>query len=99
MRLTTALPDLTLRPFALSDLDHLVAAANDPEVARWLRDRFPRPYTRDDAQTWIAHKEPEAPATSFAIALDDRFIGAVGVDVQKDVYHRSGELGSLCGLA
>ena len=99
MELTTALPQVTLRPFAMADLDDLVVHANDPEVARWLRDRFPHPYTRQDGEDWIAHKESEDPVTSFAITLDKRFIGGIGIDILEDVYHRTGEVGYWVGRA
>ena len=99
MKLTTALPQVTLRPFAEADLDDLVVQANDPEVARWLRNRFPHPYTRQDGEDWIAHKRAEDPPTSFAIVLDDRIIGGIGIDIKEDVYHRTGEVGYWVGRA
>ncbi|HYW53030.1 MAG TPA: GNAT family N-acetyltransferase [Dongiaceae bacterium] len=43
-----------LRPYRAADAAALHAVANDPRVTRWMTARFPYPYTREDADEWIA---------------------------------------------
>lgn len=38
---------VTLRPYRPDDVDAVVALADNPKIARWLRDGFPSPYTRE----------------------------------------------------
>ena len=46
---------LTLRAKGHEDVDTLVAICQDPEISRWTR--VPSPYTREDAEGWIAAAE------------------------------------------
>ena len=46
---------ITLRPKGRDDVDTLVAICQDPEISRWTR--VPSPYTREDAEGWIAAAE------------------------------------------
>src|SRR5260221_12342366 len=59
----------TLRPWRTSDSPSLAKYANNPNVARQLRDRFPHPYTTADARQFIQSIAHARPATSFAIAI------------------------------
>ncbi len=43
-----------LRPWRPEDLESLLRHANDAEVSRGLRDRFPYPYTREDGEAFLA---------------------------------------------
>jgi RimJ/RimL family protein N-acetyltransferase len=82
-----------VRRFAPGDATSLAAAADNPRVARHLRDRFPSPYTLADARRWIDMVAEQDPPTSFAIATEGRVIGGIGLDPGEDVYRRSAELG------
>ncbi|EFX06094.1 acetyltransferase [Grosmannia clavigera kw1407] len=42
-----------LRPFRASDAGPMREAADDPMVIRYMRDRFPHPYTEADAFGWL----------------------------------------------
>ena len=46
---------ITLRAKGRDDVDTLVAICQDPEISRWTR--VPSPYTREDAEGWIAAAE------------------------------------------
>jgi len=46
---------ITLRAKGRNDVDTLVAICQDPEISRWTR--VPSPYTREDAEGWIAASE------------------------------------------
>jgi RimJ/RimL family protein N-acetyltransferase len=87
-----------LRPFRSGDEAELVEAADDAEVARWLRDRFPHPYTLDHARAWVALVSSEdPPPRSLAIEVDGRVAGGVGVVLGEDIARRSAEIGYWLG--
>lgn len=87
-------PRLLLRPWRRGDEEALVRHADNPRVSRFLRDRFPSPYTRADADSWIAHIERRSgPVTAFAIVATDEPIGGVGIEPLQDVYAIGAELG------
>jgi RimJ/RimL family protein N-acetyltransferase len=56
---------ITLRPKGRGDVDALVAICQDPEISRWTR--VPSPYTREDAEGWIAAAELDRQA---GLAID-----------------------------
>jgi RimJ/RimL family protein N-acetyltransferase len=94
-----ATPRLVLRPFRRGDEGDLVAVAGDRRVSIHLLDRFPHPYTVEDAEQWLAHVGASSPASDLAITLDGRLIGGVGVERRGDVWRFGGELGYWIGAA
>ncbi|CAK7202523.1 hypothetical protein SEUCBS139899_005247 [Sporothrix eucalyptigena] len=64
------LANCVLRPYHASDLDPMCAAANDPDIVRFMRDAFPSPYDREAGLTWlrICHVE-DLPPSEGAKAL------------------------------
>ena len=62
-------------------------ASAQPNVARNLEDRFPHPYTRPDADRWLASVAEQDPATQFAITADDELIL-----IEVNAYMRQGRL-------
>ena len=88
-----------IRPFRQGDEPDLQRHADDRDVARNLRDRFPSPYTRKDAQHWVDETLAQRPLTNFAITIDDRVVGAVGFMVGQDIHRRSAEIGYWLGRA
>lgn len=92
-----ATPRLVLRPFRRGDEEELAAAADDRRVTLHLLDRFPHPYTREDAEQWLAHVGAASPARDLAITLDGRLIGGIGIERRGDVWRFTGELGYWLG--
>ena len=88
-----------LRQYRRRDHRALVKHADDPAIARELRDRFPHPYTREDAVEWIRHVATRPVGSILAIANDKELIGSIGVERREDVYRRSAELGYWLGRA
>jgi RimJ/RimL family protein N-acetyltransferase len=89
---------LILRPWAAGDEDAIVRYADNPKVVRHLRDAFPHPYTRADAEKWIAHNLALAgPPVDFAITLDGEPIGGIGIIEKSDIFRCSVELGYWLG--
>lgn len=86
-----------LRPWRADDLDSLVAHANNAAIARNLRDAFPHPYTRADAEFWISLASSLDPPLHFAIVHDGEAVGGIGVKPGLDVERVSGEIGYWLG--
>ena len=85
-----------LRPWRRGDEASLVAHANDREVWLNLRDRFPHPYTHDDARAWIKIA-PSHADTSMAIEVDGEAAGGIGFERHDDVERVSMEIGYWLG--
>jgi RimJ/RimL family protein N-acetyltransferase len=95
-----ALDGYSLRPYRDEDAVALSQLADDREVSRYLRDRFPHPYTLEDAREWIARARAEtaSPRLTFAISgAATTMLGGIGLDRQGDVYRHSAELGYWLG--
>jgi [ribosomal protein S5]-alanine N-acetyltransferase len=85
---------LLLRPWRGGDEGALVRHADNWNVARNLRDRFPHPYTLTDATAWLqrpAHREE--PTLDFAIVLEGEAIGGIGLEPKSDIYRCGMEVG------
>jgi ribosomal-protein-alanine N-acetyltransferase len=87
----------TLRPWRLGDAPSLVKYANNPNVARQLRDRFPHPYTAADARSFIQSIAQARPTTSFAIVAGGEAVGGAGFAPGADVERYSAEVGYWLG--
>ena len=76
---------LLLRPFRLDDVDDVFAYAKDLEWAQYLGGHIPQPYTRRDAEEFVAHSVLASWDTNpdFAVELDGRVGGGVGLDVKQ----------------
>jgi RimJ/RimL family protein N-acetyltransferase len=82
-----------LRPWREADADDLVFHANDPQVARSLGERFPHPYTIDDARLFIAHALHLPNEKTYAIEINGVTAGGIGVQPGEGVERHSAELG------
>ena len=79
-RTRLAIDELVLRPWRGDDAPALLAACQDPEIARWVT--IPQPYLPADADAFIAAAATmwrDGTAAPFAIteATTDRLLGAV----------------------
>ena len=90
---------LSLRPFRNGDQADLVRHGNNPKVAEHLRDRFPQPYTLAEADAWIAFVERRSSMVNFAICVEDRVVGGIGVLPLDDIHRISAEVGYWLGEA
>ena len=83
---------LVLRRFGPGDVDDTFAYARDPEWAEYLLPAVPQPYTRRNAEEFIAGKMRASPEQepTWAIALDGTVVGAIGLSV--DARRDTGEL-------
>ena len=86
----------THRPDDAASLAH---HGNNRRIWENLRDRFPHPYSLEDAERWIEHARDENPRTNFAIVVAGAAVGGIGLIFHDDIYHRSAELGYWLGEA
>lgn len=93
------LPTCTLRLWREGDQSDLVRHANNPRVATNLRDLFPQPYTPRDADEWISRLSRQLPGLHFAIAVEDRVVGGIGLLPGSDVNRIQAEVGYWLGEA
>ena len=82
-----------IRSYRAGDAAALVAYADNRNVSRNLRDRFPYPYTPEAAKGWLKHVATEKPEQSFVIATAEELIGGIGVEPGEDIHHRTAEIG------
>jgi RimJ/RimL family protein N-acetyltransferase len=86
-----------VRSWRASDVESLVAHANNRKIWLNLRDRFPHPYTKGDGRAFIRAARKMDPETFFAIAVGDAAIGGIGFVLQADVDRMSAEIGYWIG--
>ena len=87
--------EFELRPWRAEDAEGLEQYADNEHIARNLRDIFPSPYGRKDAQAYVESclRGDERRQLCRAIVVDGRAVGSIGVFRGGDVYRCSGELG------
>lgn len=83
-----------LRRFQQEDAPCLTRIADDIEIAKWLRDSFPSPYTMENARAFLAvcEKEEETQLCR-AIEVEESLAGCITVVPREDMYRKTGEIG------
>jgi ribosomal-protein-alanine N-acetyltransferase len=87
----------TVRSLRTDDAAELARLANDREIWRNLKDRFPHPYAVEHANAFITFCQSQTPESNFAIDVDGRIAGVIGFEHKDDVWRRSVELGYWLG--
>ena len=84
-----------LRPWRTEDAEELAKAADNPKIAANLRNVFPSPYTLADANWFINDciSKGDSHGFTWAIEVDGKAAGGIGVTLLNDVYEKSAELG------
>lgn len=86
-----------LRPLQEQDLAGLARLADNPRVAAWLRDRFPHPYTEDDARRFYEYACLAEGECVAAITSHEQVAGIIGIQFRTDIERCSAELGYWLG--
>jgi ribosomal-protein-alanine N-acetyltransferase len=89
--------EYVIRDWVEGDIAPLVRYANNRKIARWLRDRFPCPYTRSDARAFLVAVAGQERRTTFAISTEREAIGGIGLEFGADVHRFTAELGYWLG--
>ena len=79
----------------LSDVADLTAAISNKKVQDNLRDGIPYPYTEQDGVDFISAmlSADENDTFAFAITVDEKVIGSIGVYRQENIHRQTAELG------
>jgi RimJ/RimL family protein N-acetyltransferase len=86
-----------VREWLKTDVDSLARHANNINVAKNLRDRFPHPYTLKDARAFLRHAVAAKDPSNLAIEADGYAVGAIGFVLGRDVERFSAEIGYWLG--
>jgi RimJ/RimL family protein N-acetyltransferase len=99
VRMQLDLKSCGVRSFRDADAAVLARHANNRKVWQQLRDRFPHPYTTDDACGFITFARGADPETAFAVTVGDLPVGSIGAVLREDVERCSAEVGYWLGEA
>ena len=87
----------TIRPWRLDDAASLTRHADNRKVWLSLRDRFPHPYTTEDAREFLEATVKVEPITIFCIEINGAAVGGIGINLGIDVHRYTAELGYWLG--
>lgn len=91
------IPEIILRELQPSDTAQLAQLANNKKIWDNVRDYFPHPYGKKDAEIFIKTQSKDSSTVNFAIEYKGEFCGVIGLILQKDVYRKSAETGYWIG--
>lgn len=85
----------SIRKWKLSDAKDLVVTCSNKKVQDNLRDGLPYPYTEQDGVDFISAMlaADENETFAFAITVDDKAVGSIGVFRQTNIHRQTAELG------
>ena len=86
---------IKIRKWKIEDKSDLAKALNNKNILDNLRDGVPYPYTENDAEDFISAMLSADPdkTFAFAITLEDKVIGSIGIFRQENIHNRTAELG------
>ena len=89
--------EVVLRPYRRDDREQLRRIADNPNVARFLEDTFPSPYTMESADEWIALTLSETRRCNFAVERRGELIGGIGLIPLAGVHSGTANFGYWLG--
>ncbi len=93
--------EISIREWRINDKAALAENLNNLNVLNNLRDGLPYPYTEQDAEEFIRAmlSSDKNNTFAFAITLDDKVIGSIGVFRQDNIHFHTAEMGYYIGEA
>lgn len=84
-----------IRKWELLDAIDLAAALSNKKVQDNLRDGLPYPYTEQDGTDYISAmlSADENETFAFAITVDEKVVGSIGIFRQGNIHRQTAELG------
>ncbi len=90
--------EFKLRPIERTDKTSLAKHANNKKISDNLRDRFPHPYTEEDAEWFINFVfSDNDPVKVFVIEINNEAVGAISISPGEDIYRLNAEIGYWLG--
>jgi ribosomal-protein-alanine N-acetyltransferase len=86
-----------IRSFKIDDAPSLAYFANNKNIWLQVRDAFPHPYSDKDAELFIETTLKQKPECAFAITVNTRAVGVIGLHLQNDIERFSAEIGYWLG--
>lgn len=86
-----------LRPFVPEDAQSVTRHADNIRIWNNVRDQFPHPYKRTDADAFIALAAGKKPVQDFAIVIGGDAVGGIGYVPGTDIERVSAEVGYWLG--
>lgn len=88
-----------IREWKIEDASELAEMLNNKKILDNLRDGLPYPYTKKDAAEYItAMRQADKSETfAFAITVDGRVIGSIGIFRCSNIHSRTAEMGYYIG--
>ncbi|MCL2687200.1 MAG: GNAT family N-acetyltransferase [Methanobrevibacter sp.] len=74
-----------LRKFKKTDVNSIVKYANNKNIAKFLTNEFPYPYSKKDAELFINFISNENPTNTFVIEVNKEAAGAITVTPQAKI--------------
>ncbi|MCR5480931.1 MAG: GNAT family N-acetyltransferase [Ruminococcus sp.] len=90
---------VSIRKWRIDDKFALAENLNNPKVLDNLRDGLPYPYTEQDAEEFIRAmlSSDKNNTFAFAITLNEKVIGSIGVFRQGNIHSQTAEMGYYIG--
>lgn len=87
--------ECTIREWRIGDAWDLAEALNNKRIQDNLRDGLPYPYTEKDAEEFIKTMlaADKNMTYAFAIVVEDKVVGSIGVFRCENIHFRTAELG------
>lgn len=84
-----------IREWQIEDAENLALVINNKKIQDNLRDGLPYPYTVENAKEYITSmlSADKDETYAFAITVDDKAIGSIGVFRCNNIHFRSAEMG------
>lgn len=84
-----------IRKWRLSDAADLALAISNKKILDNLRDGLPYPYTEQDGVDYISAmlSADEDETFAFAVTVDGKVAGSIGIFRQENIHRQTGELG------
>lgn len=91
--------EFTLREWKNTDIESVAVNANNKKIADNLRNVFPFPYSKADAEFFVnmCINADKTKDLFLAIDVGGKAVGSIGVFKKDDVYCKSGEIGYWLG--
>jgi len=86
-----------LRSWKNTDLNSLLKYANNYNIAKFMTNQFPHPYTTDKGRIFIDYASAANPLLIFAIDINGEAAGGIGIHPQQDIHSKNAELGYWLG--
>lgn len=88
-----------IREWKIEDANNLAQMLNNKKIQNNLRDGLPYPYTTKDAEEYITSmlSSDKTKTFAFAIIVDDKVVGSIGVFRCENIHFRTAEMGYYIG--